>query len=101
MAKASPLRPTPSAMDAPSLASAKLTCSIPTLPKRRPELAMLSEKQTRDLCRKLLGYVRADDAVVSVSSDDFSHLRFAANGFTTCGRREDASAHVTVWIKKQ
>src|SRR5947208_12015668 len=62
---------------------------------------MLSEKESRDLCRKLLGYVTADDARVSVASDDFSHLRFAANGFTTSGRREDASADVTVWIKKQ
>ena len=62
---------------------------------------MLSEKQSRDLCRKLLSYVKADDAVVSVSSEDYSHLRFAANGFTTSGRREDASAGVTVWIKKQ
>src|ERR1041385_6931943 len=62
---------------------------------------MLSERQSRDLCRKLLSYVTADDATVSVTSEDFSHLRFAANGFTTCGRREDASAHVTVWIKKQ
>lgn len=62
---------------------------------------MLTEKQSRDLCHRLLSYVRAEDAVVSVSSDDFSHLRFAANGFTTCGRREDASAQVTVWIKKQ
>src|SRR5436190_22469324 len=62
---------------------------------------MLSEKQSRDLCRKLLSYVKADDAVVSVSSEDFSHLRFAANGFTTSGRREDATASVTVWIEKK
>src|SRR3954465_5570280 len=97
-----PRRP-PSAMAAPWRASAKSTCSTPIPPKRRPDVTgpMLTEKQSRDLCRKLLSYVTADDAVVSVSSDDFSHLRFAANGFTTCGRREDASAHVTVWIKKQ
>src|SRR5436190_8193107 len=62
---------------------------------------MLSEKQSRDLCRKLLSYVKADDAVVSVSSEDFSHLRFAANAFTTSGRRENATAHVTVWIDKK
>src|SRR5437588_7903978 len=62
---------------------------------------MLTEKQSRELCHKLLRYVTADDATVSVFSEDFSHLRFAANGFTTNGRREDASAHVTVWIKKQ
>src|SRR5437899_4347207 len=62
---------------------------------------MLSEKQSREICHKLLGYVTADDATVSVVSEDYSNLRFAANGFTTNGRREDASAHVTVWIKKQ
>src|SRR2546423_24076 len=27
--------------------------------------------------------------------------RFAANGFTTSGRREDASASITVWIDKK
>src|SRR6266850_2332002 len=62
---------------------------------------MLSEKQTRSLCQKLLSFVTAEDAEVSVTSQDFSHLRFAANDFTTSGRREDGSAHVTVWIKKK
>src|SRR5438445_6750364 len=59
---------------------------------------MLTEKQSRELCHKLLRYVTADDATVSVFSEDYSHLRFAANGFTTSGRREDASASVTVWM---
>src|SRR5438270_2846291 len=62
---------------------------------------MLTEKESKAICDKLLGYIKADDAVVSVSSEDYSHLRFAANGFTTSGRREDGSAQVTVWIKKQ
>jgi predicted Zn-dependent protease len=62
---------------------------------------LLSEKETKDLCDKLLSYTKADDAVVGVSSDDFSHLRFAANGFTTSGRREDLSASITVWIDKK
>jgi predicted Zn-dependent protease len=43
----------------------------------------------------------ADDATASVQSEDFSHLRFAANGFTTSGRRENATAEITVWIHKQ
>src|SRR5438046_1293784 len=62
---------------------------------------MLTEKQTRSLCHKLLSHVTAADAEVSVTSQDFSHLRFATNGFTTSGRREDASAHVTVLIDKK
>jgi len=62
---------------------------------------MLTEKESKAICDKLLGYTKADDASVSVSSEDFSHLRFAANGFTTNGRRENATAHVTVWIDKK
>jgi len=60
-----------------------------------------SEKETKALCDKMLSYTRADDASVSVASDDFSHLRFAANGFTTSGQREDLTASITVWIDKK
>src|SRR6266446_9928005 len=62
---------------------------------------LLSEKESKSICDKLLGLTKADDAEVSVFSEDFSHLRFAANSFTTNGRREDASATVTVWIDKK
>ena len=62
---------------------------------------MLSEQESKAICDKLLRYIKADDAEVSVESEDYSHLRFAANGFTTSGRREDASASITVWIDKQ
>src|ERR1051326_4567062 len=62
---------------------------------------LLSEKESKNICDKLLSLTRADDAEVSVFSDDYSHLRFAANAFTTSGRREDASASVTVWIDKK
>lgn len=62
---------------------------------------MLSETETKALCDQLLALTKADDAQVAVVSEDFSHLRFAANGFTTSGRREDASASVTVWIDKK
>src|SRR2546425_12227500 len=46
-------------------------------------------------------YAKADDAAVSVSSEDYAHLRFAANGFATSGRRENAMASVTVWINEK
>ncbi len=59
---------------------------------------MLTEKESQAVCDQLLDFTKADDAAVSVSSEDFSHLRFAANAFTTSGRRENATARVTVWI---
>ena len=62
---------------------------------------LLTEKESKAICQKLLGFTKADDAEVRVGSEDFSHLRFAANGFTTSGRREDATATVTVWIDKR
>jgi len=62
---------------------------------------LLSESQTKAICDKLLNLTRADDAEASVSSEDLSHLRFAANGFTTNGRREEGSASITVWIDKK
>jgi len=62
---------------------------------------LLTEKESKAICDKLLGYTKADDAEAGVSSDDYSHLRFAANGFTTSGRVENASASITVWIDKK
>jgi len=62
---------------------------------------LLTEKESKAICDRLLRFTQADDAEVSVSSEDFSHLRFAANGFTTSGRRENATATVTVWIDKK
>jgi predicted Zn-dependent protease len=62
---------------------------------------LLSEKDARAICEKLLSYIKADDAVVGVNSDDYSHLRFASNAFTTSGARENVSVAVTVWIDKK
>jgi predicted Zn-dependent protease len=36
-----------------------------------------------------------------VTSENYSHQRFAANNFTTCGARENTSVNVTVWIDKK
>src|SRR5712692_9744388 len=60
---------------------------------------LLTESEAKAICQKLLGYVKADDAAVSVQSADYSHARFAAGNFTTSGRREDVETNVTVWIE--
>lgn len=60
---------------------------------------LLSQQEAKVICEKLLGYVKADDAAVSVESRDDSHLRFADNNFTTSGRREDVQASATVWVE--
>src|SRR6267142_659755 len=67
-----------------------------------PETSMLlTEKEAREITDKLLSYVKADDATVSVSSENYSHMRFAANSFTTSGAREDTGISVTVWIDRK
>src|SRR5258706_13312647 len=99
-AKASPPRPMRSATAAPSRASARSTFSTP--PRGKPSQTMLlSESETKSICEQLLSLTKADDAMATVESEDYSHLRFAANGFTTSGRREDASASFTVWIDRK
>ena len=62
---------------------------------------LLTEKEAREIAEKLLSYVKADDAAVSVGSENYSHLRFAANSFTTSGARENTTIGVTVWIDKK
>ena len=62
---------------------------------------LLTEKEAREITDKLLSYVKADDAAVSVGSENYSHLRFAANSFTTSGARENTTIGVTVWIDKK
>lgn len=59
---------------------------------------LLTETEARAICDKLLSHVKADDAIVSVNSEDYGHLRFAANAFTTSGARENVSVSVTVWV---
>ncbi len=62
---------------------------------------LLTEKEARAICEKLLSYVKADDASVGVTSENYGHLRFASNAFTTSGARENVSVGVTVWIDKK
>src|SRR5689334_14392656 len=92
-----------SAMAARWRASARSMCSTPrsTGGARDFTNMLLSEPESKSICEKLLSYTKANDAAVGVSSEDYSHLRFAANRFTTNGREEQASASVTVWIDQK
>ncbi|HMS41559.1 MAG TPA: TldD/PmbA family protein [Pyrinomonadaceae bacterium] len=60
---------------------------------------LLTEKEAREITDKILSYVKADDAQVSVSSEKTSHLRFAHNAFLTSGNTIERGANITVWIK--
>ena len=62
---------------------------------------LLTEQEARTICEKMLSYVKADDAAVSVNSENYGHLRFASNAFTTSGARENVTVGVTVWIDKK
>src|SRR6185312_13830731 len=64
-------------------------------------IMLLTEKEARSVCDKMLGFIKADDARIGIASEDFSQLRFAANDFTTNGRRENVSATITVWIDQK
>ncbi len=59
---------------------------------------LLGGKEAKTLCGEVLESVRADDAEVVIRNEDYSQLRFAANNFTTNGRREDLQVSVTVWV---
>ncbi|HEX7335215.1 MAG TPA: TldD/PmbA family protein [Pyrinomonadaceae bacterium] len=62
---------------------------------------LLTEQEARTICEKMLSYVKADDATISVNSENYGHLRFASNAFTTSGARENVTVNVTVWIDKK
>jgi len=62
---------------------------------------LLTEKEARAITEKMLGYTKADDASASVTSETYSHLRFAANSFLTSGRRENMNANIVVWINRK
>lgn len=60
---------------------------------------LLNKKEAKQITDKILSYVKADDARVSVSSEKYSHLRFARNAFLTSGNTVERGAQITVWIK--
>lgn len=59
---------------------------------------LLTENEAKKICEKTLSLTKADDASVSVSNSEVSHVRFAENAFTTSGKRENRGINITVWI---
>lgn len=59
---------------------------------------LLTEQEAKALTDKILSYVKGSDASANVSSDKYSHVRFAHNNFTTSGQRISRGANVTVWV---
>src|ERR1041384_3652589 len=49
---------------------------------------LLTDTDSRAIADRLLGFVTADDALVFVQGEEYSHLRFAANTFLTSGRAQ-------------
>lgn len=62
---------------------------------------MLSEREAKKICQKLLGFTKAEDAVVNVTESDQANQRFAGNQFTTNGSSRERSFSITVWIGKR
>lgn len=62
---------------------------------------LLNEQEAKNITDKILSFVKADDATVYVSSEKYSHLRFARNAFLTSGNTIERSASITVWIDKK
>lgn len=62
---------------------------------------LLTEIEAKAITDRLLSQVKADDAIVTVTSENYAHQRFAANNFTTCGARENTTVNVVVWIDKK
>ncbi|MBA2501610.1 MAG: TldD/PmbA family protein [Pyrinomonadaceae bacterium] len=62
---------------------------------------LLTEKDAKAITERVMSFVKADDAIVNVSSENYAHQRFAANAFTTGGKREGMNVGVTVWVDKK
>jgi hypothetical protein len=62
---------------------------------------LFTESQSRGITRNVMGFVKADDAVITVNSGTRSHLRFAANSFQTSGNADNLGVTVRVWIGRK
>jgi predicted Zn-dependent protease len=58
---------------------------------------LFNKKESKKITDKILSYVKADDAQVSVRSEKSSNLRFANNAFLTSGSILESGASITVW----
>ncbi|MEZ5308765.1 MAG: TldD/PmbA family protein [Pyrinomonadaceae bacterium] len=59
----------------------------------------LTKKESDEITNRIMSFVDADDAEVSVRDNRSSNLRFANNQLLTSGSIDERSASVTVWEK--
>jgi predicted Zn-dependent protease len=59
---------------------------------------LLTAEEGRRITDRVLGLVKADDAVVDVNSRVHRNLRFAANTYQTSGDVETRGASVSLWV---
>ena len=62
---------------------------------------MLTRDLALKICDTVLAHAKgagAEDALVSLQSNNESHARFADNSITTSGRSEDLDITITVWV---
>ena len=62
---------------------------------------LFNENDARAIAERALGFVKANDGVVTVQGRVHSHLRFAANTFQTNGHSETVGVTVRVWIDRK
>lgn len=62
---------------------------------------LFTETESRAISRKVLGFIKADDARVTVDSRSHSYLRFAANSFQTSGNADNLGVTVRAWISRK
>lgn len=60
---------------------------------------LLTKDEAIAISTKILSFVKADDAQVSVSGEKTGNLRFANNGFLTSGSTVERGANIVVWVK--
>lgn len=62
---------------------------------------LLTEKEAQEITNKILSYIKAKDAQISLTSEKASFLRFARNAFLTSGNTVERGANITVWSKQK
>jgi predicted Zn-dependent protease len=62
---------------------------------------LFTESESRGITQKVMGFVKADDAVITVNSGSHSYLRFAANSFQTSGNADNLGVTVRAWIARK
>ena len=66
-----------------------------------PDFAFLTREQAQALAKRVLGFAKADDTRVNISSGWSGNTRFAANQITTAGGTTDTTVTVTSTVGRR